>query len=55
MDKGWKSYVLSKLSSFIKVPKDFESNVNKQPDDFIEFSHKEIEKAIGDEGNRWWN
>lgn len=54
MSKGWKSYVLSKFNSFIKVPKEFDLNMKRSSSDFTEFSGKEIEKAISDEKNEWW-
>lgn len=54
ISKGWKSYVLSKLDSFIKVPKEFDINKKRLPIDFIVFSNEEIERAKNDEKNKWW-
>lgn len=54
LDNGWKTYVFSKLKSFIKVPKDFVTNKSRLADDFIEYSDKEIEQATKEEEYEWW-
>jgi hypothetical protein len=43
MDKGWKTYILSNLNSFIKVPKNLETNELRFVDDFIEYPIEKIE------------
>lgn len=54
MDRGWKTYVLSNLISFIKVPKNFDTNELRMVDDFIEYPIEEIEQATKEEKNKWW-
>lgn len=54
MGSGWKTYVLSNLNIFIKVPKNFETNESRLADDFIEYSSEEIEQATKEEEKEWW-
>ena len=54
MDRGWKTYVLTNLKSFIKVPKNFETNELRFADDFIEYRIEEIEQANREEKKKWW-
>ncbi len=54
IDKGWKSYVLANLGSFVTVPKDFETNKTRNSSDFIVFTKEEIEESINKEAIKWW-
>jgi len=55
LNKGWKTYVLANLNTFLKVPKNFESNQTRSESDFMEFSEDEISKAVEAENIVWWN
>jgi len=54
LGKGWKSYVLSNLASFVTVPKDFETNETRNSTDFIDFTKEEIEEGTSKEAEIWW-
>jgi len=53
-NKGWRSYVLSNLNSFIKVPVNYETNVSRGETDFMIFTKDEINEAIKNEAVLWW-
>ncbi|WP_372639818.1 hypothetical protein [Ancylomarina sp.] len=54
LDKGWKTYVLSNLNTFIKVPKNYEIDELRLADDFIEYTSEEIDQASKEEEKKWW-
>ena len=54
MGKGWKTYVLSNLNRFIKVPKNYETNELRLAVDFIEYTSDEIDQATKEEEKKWW-
>lgn len=54
INNGWKTYVLSNLISFIKIPRSFDTNELRLVDDFIEYSISEIEQANREEKKKWW-
>jgi len=53
--KGWKSYVLANLNSFITIPKDFDTKEPRYSKDFDRsYSNEEIQSAIETEKIQWW-
>lgn len=54
LDKGWKSYVLSNLGSFVTVPAGFETDIKRQSSDFIDFTKEEIDESTKKEAVNWW-
>jgi hypothetical protein len=50
IDNGWRTYVLANLSSFVRVPKDF----NATNPDFSDFDKQEITDSRNKETEIWW-
>lgn len=54
IDNGWKTYVLTNLSSFVAVPNDFETDKPRYSEDFMTFTKHEIEESRNKEKETWW-
>jgi len=54
LESGWKTYVLSNLNIFIKIPKSFKTNDLRMDDDYIEYPIEEVEQATKEEEKKWW-
>ncbi len=55
LDKGWRTYVVANLNSFISIPIDFEMNEARFSNDFDKsFTTEDIDKAQEIEEAKWW-
>ena len=55
LDKGWRTYVVANLNSFISIPLDFETDEARFSKDFDKsFTAADISEAREIEQTQWW-